>query len=139
MITVHSGTVYRKIDTISRLAEKVVDGDISQKLSSEGEGSFAILGHRFNQMTNRLTLTMESLKKERTFLKDIIANISHQLKTPLSTLIINHDNLLNSPNMDESTRIHFLESGSLQLTRLQWLIQSLLKMARLESGSKYYL
>ena len=135
IITGRSKTVYDRIDEISKLAEQVVDGDFTQKLSSEGEGSFAILGHRFNQMTNRLKLTMESLKSEKTFLRDIIADISHQLKTPLSTLVINQDLLLNNPDMDIETRIHFLESGSHQLIRLQWLIQSLLKMARLESGS----
>ena len=135
IITMRSKTVYDRIDEISGIAEQVVEGDFTRKLPSEGEGSFAILGHRFNQMTNRLKMTMESLKSEKTFLRDIIADISHQLKTPLSTLIINQDLLLNNPDMDMETRIHFLESGSHQLGRLQWLIQSLLKMAKLESGS----
>jgi signal transduction histidine kinase len=135
IITKRSRILFSRIDEISSAAGKVVDGDFSQKLPSEGEGSFAILGHCFNQMTNRLKLTVENLKSVKSFLKDIIADISHQLKTPLSTLIINQDLLLANPGMDAATRIGFLESGSHQLSRLQWLIQSLLKMARLESGS----
>jgi signal transduction histidine kinase len=127
--------IYNKIDGISRSAEKIVDGDYDLHLEWEGEGSFAILGHHFNQMTDRLKSSMESLKAEKTFLRDIIADISHQLKTPLSTLILNHEILLSHTDMDEPTRRTFLESGSQQLNRLEWLIQSLLKMARLESGS----
>lgn len=127
--------IYRKINQIATLSERVVEGDFSAKLPSEGEGSFAILGHRFNQMTNRLKLTLESLNHEKHFLRDIIADISHQLKTPLSTLIINHDNLLDNPGMDGETRQRFIQLSSQQLARLEWLIQSLLKMARLESGS----
>lgn len=131
----YSRFMYKKIDSIAKSAERIVDGDYSLHLHWEGEGSFAILGHHFNQMTDRLKSSMESLKAEKTFLKDIIADISHQLKTPLSTLIINNEILLSQPSMDEQTRKRFLESCSQQLNRLEWLIQSLLKMARLESGS----
>ncbi|MCX7773160.1 MAG: HAMP domain-containing histidine kinase, partial [Clostridia bacterium] len=127
--------IYQKLDYISRCAERIVDGDFGISLDSVGEGSFAILGHHFNQMANRLKNTVESLKAEKTFLKDIIADISHQLKTPLATLIINVDILLNDPDMNPATRISFLETCNQQLTRLEWLILSLLKMARLESGS----
>lgn len=134
-ISRYSRFIYHKIDGIAKSAEKIVEGDYSHHLAWEGEGSFAILGHHFNQMAERLKSSLESLKAEKTFLKDIITDISHQLKTPLSTLIINNEILLSDTKMEEPTRKSFLESCNQQLSRLEWLIQSLLKMARLESGS----
>lgn len=135
VLSLHFGHIYKKLDHISKCAEKIVEGEYSLHIDWDGEGSFAILGHHFNQMTDRLKNSMERLKAEKTFLKDIIADISHQFKTPLATLIINNDILLGDEGMDNRTRTKFLESSSQQLQRLEWLIQSLLKMARLESGS----
>jgi signal transduction histidine kinase len=127
--------IYRKASDISAAAEKVVDGDFSTLLPSGSEGEFEILGHRFNQMANRLKLNMEQLTGEKIFLKNIISDISHQLKTPLSTLVVYNDLMAEDTGMDEEHRRNFLEMGRQQLQRLEWLIQSLLKMARLEAGS----
>lgn len=127
--------IYKKVAAISSAAERVVDGDFNVALPAEGEGAFAILGHRFNQMANRLKLNMEQLKAEKVFLKNIISDISHQLKTPLSTLVIYNELMSDDPGMDEQSRTNFIELGRQQLQRLEWLIQSLLKMARLEAGS----
>lgn len=126
---------YSDVGEISKAAQKVVDGDFSEEFDCEGEGEMDILRHNFNQMANRLRLSVERLQREKVFLKDTIADISHQLKTPLSTLTINNDLLLENSEMDTGTRRSFYEADSRQITRLQWLIQSLLKMARLEAGA----
>lgn len=127
--------IYSKIRAISRVAEKVVDGDFSHSLPEKGEGDFDILGHHFNQMSNRLMLNIDRLKQEKIFLKDIISGISHQLKTPISTLIISNELMLNDKNMKEETRVSFLEKSKNQLERIEWLTKSLLKLAMLESGT----
>lgn len=127
--------VFRRVEKISIWAERAIDGNFELNYQNEDEGSFAILEHHVNQLTNRLKKSLESLMEEKNFLKDIIADISHQLKTPLSTLVINNDILAGDLNMNEEMRMKFLESSNQQLARLEWLIMSLLKMARLESGS----
>lgn len=135
-LTTHGySLIYKRVRRISDAAEKVVDGDYSMQLPAGGEGDFEILGHRFNQMANRLRLNMEQLVSEKVFLKNTISDISHQLKTPLSTLVVYNDLMIEDKNMDEEQRRHFLLLGHQQLQRLEWLIQSLLKMARLEAGS----
>lgn len=127
--------IYGKVRDISRAAEKVVDGNFAVQLPSGEEGEFEILGHHFNQMANRLRLNVEQLMAEKVFLKNTISDISHQLKTPLSSLILYNDLMAADADMDEAQRGNFLELGRQQLQRLEWLIQNLLKMARLEAGS----
>lgn len=127
--------IYRKVNTISEAAEKVVDGNFGILLPAGEEGEFEVLGHRFNQMANRLKLNVEQLTNEKIFLKNIISDISHQLKTPLSTLVVYNDLMAEDEGMDTEHRRDFLAMGRQQLQRLEWLIQSLLKMARLEAGS----
>jgi len=125
----------KKIRTVSKSAEKIVEGDFSIKLEDDREGEFAILGHQFNEMASRIEKGMELSKKEKIFLKDILSDISHQLKTPLSSLIAFNDLLLEGNIEDENTREDFLLRSRAQLIRMEWLIVNLLKIARLEAGA----
>lgn len=127
--------IYGKVKELSLAADKVIEGDFSYELKDEGEGDFNILSHQFNQMANRLENSLEYLKKEKVFLQNIISDISHQLKTPLSSLIMFNELILEDENMSEKTKIDFLERSQGQLKRMEWLIINLLKAARIESGS----
>jgi signal transduction histidine kinase len=127
--------LFKKVRKISAAAEKVVEGDFSVILPEDSEGDFAILGHNFNNMANRLRLSIERLKEDKIFLKNIISDISHQLKTPLSSLVMFNELMLQDTNMEEDLREGFLERNKSQLDRMEWLILNLLKMARLESGA----
>ena len=126
---------YRKIREISYAAERVVEGDFSIVLKEEGEGDLNILNHSFNQMANRLKNSIEILQREKLFLKDTLSDISHQLKTPLSSLIMLNDLILQDENMEEEVQRDFLEKTSTQLDRMEWLIINLLKIARIEAGA----
>ncbi|MBU5439699.1 HAMP domain-containing histidine kinase [Tissierella sp. MSJ-40] len=127
--------VYGKVQEIYSAAEKVVEGDFTIYLREEGEGDFNILNHQFNQMSNRLKNNLEILQKEKTFLKNTMSDISHQLKTPLSSLIMLNDLMLEEENMDLKVRLNFLEKTKIQLDRMEWLIINLLKVARIEAGA----
>lgn len=127
--------LFNNIKKISSEAEKIISGNFNIKLSENGEGDFYILCHQFNEMGKRLKLSMDTLKKEKRFLKDITSDISHQLKTPLSSLIMFNEILLKDSKINEETRQDFIEKSAEQLSRMEWLIKSLLKLARLESKS----
>lgn len=75
-----------------------------------------------------------SIEREKEFLINLLSDISHQLKTPISSLIIYNDILLNR-TIDEDKRREFLENSSKQLNRIEWLIKSLLKLAKLDAGA----
>ena len=127
--------IFNKVQDVYNVAEKVVEGDFNVYLKEEGEGDFNILNHQFNQMANRLENSLEILKKEKTFLKNILSDISHQLKTPLSSLVVFNDILIEDENMDWELRKDFLEKERTQLERMEWLIINLLKVARIEAGA----
>ena len=127
--------VFKKVNKVSTAAEEVVDGDLDVLLPEDGEGEFNILGHNFNIMANRMKSNVESLRNEKIFLKNIISDISHQLKTPLSSLLAMNELMIENRDMDENLRMDFMQKSNSQLIRMDWLVKSLLKIARLEAGA----
>ena len=124
---------YKKIEVFSKSAERVIEGDFKKIPEKFSEGEMYVFTSQFNLMIDRLQNSMENLKKEKVFLKNIISDISHQLKTPLSSLIMFNE-LMNNENINEKDRKNFIELSSEQLKRMEWLIKSLLKLGRLEAG-----
>lgn len=133
LIYIEYEKIFRRVNQISRTAEEAVEGNI-EEIQETGEGDFARLSHNFNSMTKRLKLTIEAQGEEKLFLKDILSDISHQLKTPLASLMILNDIMLKRKNTPEKLE-EFLEKSKEQLERMEWLIISLLKMAKMEFGS----
>ena len=127
--------IYKKVNRLSEASERVMQGEFSVFLEEDDEGDFSILNHHFNQMSDRLKNSLDSLQNEKIYLKDTISDISHQLKTPLSSLIILNDILLDDKELDEELKLEFLERTHSQLDRMEWLILNLLKLARIEAGS----
>lgn len=126
---------FKKICQISNASEKMVEGQFDTVDDEDTEGDFGILKYNFSIMAQRLKLSMEKLNDDKIFLKNTIQDISHQLKTPLSSLIIFNDLLLQNRNFDEDTKLDFLNKSKAEIERMEWLILNLLKMARLEAGA----
>ncbi|KQN97167.1 HAMP domain-containing sensor histidine kinase [Paenibacillus sp. Leaf72] len=127
--------LFDKIRTISYAAEQVVENQFDNLLPENEEGEFGSLGRSFNAMAGRLTNSLEQLRQEKAFLRNLLSDISHQLKTPLASLIVFNENLLSDPGMEKEMRMTFLERSRQQLDRMEWLIVSLLKLARVEAGA----
>ncbi|OKP91029.1 hypothetical protein A3844_04065 [Paenibacillus helianthi] len=127
--------IFDKIRAITFAAEQVVERQFDQPLPENDEGDFGTLGRNFNAMAERLHNSLRQLQQEKTFLRNLLSDISHQLKTPLAALIVFNENLLNDPHMKEEMRTKFLDRSRLQLERMEWLIISLLKLARVEAGA----
>ncbi|AIY08788.1 hypothetical protein LK13_09415 [Paenibacillus polymyxa] len=131
--------IFNKIQGITFAAEQIVEHQFDQPLPENDEGDFGALGRNFNAMAERLHNSLRQLQQEKMFLRNLLSDISHQLKTPLATLIVFNENLLNDPHMKEEMRTKFLDRGRQQLERMEWLIISLLKMARVEAGAITFL
>jgi signal transduction histidine kinase len=127
--------IYFRAREAANAAEKIVEGDFNVKLNEQDEGDFSKLGHQFNQMAKRLALTLEQLKNEKMFLKNIISDISHQLKTPLSSIKIFNELLASGNVKEKNDWDRFLNKSGEQIERMEWLIQNLLVMARIEAGA----
>lgn len=127
------GKMFSRVREISLSIQEGLKGNFTRQLSEEDEGDFSILSHHYNNMLQMIKQNIETLNEERKFLKEIISDISHQLKTPMSSIMILNELLIEDETMEAETREDFLNRTKTQLSRMNWLIKSLLKIARLEA------
>lgn len=126
------GFFYKRIRRLTLAAKRVVEGEYNISINEDEEGDFSKLAVSFNSMRDIIRNNIVDLKKEKEFLADILSDISHQLKTPLSSMILYNDLMLNK-ELSKDQRQTFLLNNQNQLNRMQWLITSLLKLAKLDA------
>ncbi len=124
-------TVERPVKRIINGAEKVMGGDFSTEIEhvKGAEEGFNIIIDYFNRMVRELG-GMETLRT------DFIANVSHELKTPLS-VIQNYGTLLQQPDLSEEERRDYAKTVTNAAHRLANLITNILKMNKLENQQIY--
>ena len=76
----------------------------------------------------------ESSKDDKLRLKDSLSDISHQLKTPLTSINIMLDNILDNPNMDEDTKEKFIQSIKREVTNISNLATEILKLSKFDAN-----
>jgi signal transduction histidine kinase len=118
---------------LSTYLRRIEAGDYALDVRDNGEGSFSLLKNDLYKVTVRLREQAELLQKDKTALANLIADISHQIKTPLTSLGVLADLLAEDP--PEEDRRAFVERLRAQLWRIQWLVAALLKLARLDAGT----
>jgi signal transduction histidine kinase len=126
-------TVSAQVAGLSAYLRRIDAGDYSLDVRDNGEGSFSLLKNDLYKVTVRLREQAELLQKDKTALSNLIADISHQIKTPLTSLGVLADLLAEDP--PEADRGAFVERLRAQLGRIQWLVAALLKLARLDAGA----
>lgn len=126
--------IFRKIQKISYNAEATVEGKFEPIDGANDEGEISFLIHQFNSMAERLNENVQQLNNEKIFLKRLITDISHQLKTPLASLVMFNDIMRDETTLSDQDRATFVAESKNQLDRMEWLIKNLLKMAKLEAG-----
>lgn len=124
-----------KISDINSYIGKVNSGNYVLKIEENGEDELTKLRNELYKTTVLLRETAENSEKEKTNLSNSLTDISHQLKTPLTSIRIMIDNIQNNPDMDEKTRNEFIEDISKQIDWISSLVISLLKLAKFDAGS----
>ncbi|CAM3912982.1 HAMP domain-containing sensor histidine kinase [Cohnella lubricantis] len=123
---------YRAIRALAASLEEAVKRNEPLQNRIYGEGDLGLLAHGVQELALRLQETIAQLHRDKKFLKDTIADISHQLKTPLASLTI-YIELLQDPRTKPEDAQEFLETCRRELERMEWLTLTLLKIARLEA------
>lgn len=128
----------RRRERLYEQAERVVvgyaDGKYNVHLPEDGTGAVYRLFGKVEQLSLSLQSKSENERGAREFLKDMISNISHQLKTPLAALGMYLEIMEEEADNAETVRT-FLAKSARSLERMEQLIHALLKMARLDTGS----
>jgi signal transduction histidine kinase len=125
--------VSAQVAGLSAYLRRIDAGDYALDVRDNGEGSFSLLKNDLYKVTVRLREQAELLQKDKTALSNLIADISHQIKTPLTALVVLAELLAQDP--PEADRRAFFERMRAQLGRIQWLVVALLKLARLDAGT----
>lgn len=128
----HTRARYRSIAKISDQIDLVLHNYDHLDIDELDEGELSILYSEVKKMTLRIREQNDALKKEKTHLADSLADIAHQLRTPLTSVNLLLSLLSNST--DENERKTFVREAEELLMRMDWLLTSLLKLSRLDAG-----
>ena len=123
---------YQKIAEVSEQIDLVLHHADRIFIGGSDEGELSILQSEVTKMTLRLREQNDALKQEKEHLADSLADIAHQLRTPLTSLNLVLSLLANQPDAGE--RKALLREAEELLTQMDWLLTSLLKLSRLDAG-----
>ncbi len=126
--------LYRKSENIIK---DYIDGNYTVHLPQSNEGNIYQLLASVDQLATMLQAENDTEQKTKEFLKNTISDISHQLKTPLSALMMYQEIIENEPDNPETVKEFSFKIGT-ALKRIEQLIQSMLKITRMDAGSIYF-
>ena len=126
-------TVERPVNRILEAAEKIMQGDFSVRINKQSK--FAT-DDKFNEIIECFNKMAEELSSVETLRTDFIANVSHEMKTPLSVMQ-NYGTLLQTPNLSEEKRIEYAKGVTDGARRMANMMTNILKLNRLENQQIY--
>ena len=112
----------------------IVNGTASLSVPDNEEGELSILQNNIYKTAKKLQTQSELLYKDKNYLADSLADISHQLKTPITSMTVMTD-LLRQEDLDEAKRREFLENIDSQLKKMQWMLLTLLKISKFDADT----
>ena len=121
----------KEVENLSADVRRIIDGQ-AVDLRDNLEGRLSMLKNDIHTLSGRLNEQADNLQKEKAAMANTLADISHQLKTPLTAMTVMVELLEGAPPEKRAEFISNLKQG---LTQTEWLANALLKMAKLESGS----
>ncbi|MHC1747683.1 MAG: sensor histidine kinase [Cellulosilyticaceae bacterium] len=134
---VQYGYFFAKIKRLTLAARKILEEDNPYLINTNKEGDFSKLSLEFVNISRIIKNNLNNTEKEKRYLVDLLQNISHQLKTKLATIILYNDILLNR-EITKEQRVKFLQENSIQLENMNEMIQSILKLAKLDAKTVAY-
>lgn len=122
----------KKIKQMTNYLSKINKKEYDMDMLSNSEDEFSLLKNEIYKTA--ITLNEQSLQssKDKQVLKRSLSDISHQIKTPLTSITIRIDNLLEDPDMDKKTKNEFLKDIHRKVNNINFLVQSLLKLSRFD-------
>lgn len=132
---IHERKENKTIREITEYIKKINEKKYELKIEENTENELSKLKNELYKITVMLKEEAEESMDAKKTLKVAIEDISHQLKTPLTSMSIMLDNIIENPDMDNETRNLFIHEINRQIKWINWLILSLLKLAKLDSNT----
>jgi signal transduction histidine kinase len=127
VVTLLSWTVMRRISSILRAIVSVREGEYNYRINMNGSDELALLGAEFDSLTDRLRGTEEIRRR-------FVADASHELKTPLASIRLLSDSILNNDGMDVDTVREFVTDIGDESERLARTTEKLMTLTRLDNN-----
>ena len=123
----------RRLNTLIDYITKVQDDLCLAAPECSSEGLTGILQSEIYKVVALLREQYSGEKKQKEYMADMLSDISHQIKTPLTAIQLMTE-LLEQPGLDEEKRLQYAERIDSQVSRITWLIRNLLALSQLEAG-----
>ena len=137
LMMIYCISTYKRYQRISSLADdinQVLHGDSSMDFDHYSEGELSILHSEIYKMTVRLREQQQKLLSDKKYLADSLADISHQLRTPLTSINLLVERL-SASGLTDKCRHQLTNELYELLSRIDWLITTLLKISKLDAGT----
>lgn len=125
--------IYKSILKVNKNIESIINNNYIIEEDFKEEGIFNRIYSDLNKLSRSISLQVNDLNKEKESIKELVTDISHQLKTPLSSLKL-YNTLLLEEELDEYDRVEFLKTNKMSINKLHNLIDSLVNISRLEAS-----
>ena len=124
-----------EINKITKYIELINKRDYRLEIDDMSEDELSILKNEVYKTTIMLKEAAENSNREKLELKDSLSDISHQLKTPLTSILIILDNIIDDPDMDKEVREDFIRDIKREINNISFLVQSILKLSKLDTNT----
>ena len=129
----------REINKITKCLEEINKRNYKIDIEEMSEDELSILKNELYKVTIKLKEDAENSKQAKKDLKDTLADISHQLKTPITSILIILDNIIDNPDMDKNTTEDFIRDIKRELLNINFLALNLLKLSKLDSNTVHFI
>lgn len=137
MLTVQSVFLVKRQQRLSDLCDEIdeiLHGAETVSFDAFQEGEIGILSAELQKMTVRLREQNAALREDRQFMKEALEDMSHQLRTPLTTMLLILG-MMREPELSKAQRMEYVQELCGLLSRMQWMLETLLSLSRLEAGA----
>ena len=139
MVIKHDKKENEEIKQITKYIEQINQKNYKLDIEENSEGELSILKNEIYKTAVMLNEIADNEMKDKENLKESLSDISHQLKTPLTSIIIMLDNILDNPDMKQKVREDFIKDIKREITNIQFLVANLLKLSRLDANSVQFI
>lgn len=121
------------LDEITEGIDKITSGNLNYIIQEKGDKSLSELAHNINKLNKGFKVSIEDQIKNEKLKSELVANVSHDLKTPL-TSIINYTDILLRENISEEEKLEYLNILNRKSLKLKSLIEDLFEVSKINSG-----
>lgn len=128
---------YHKMEELAQKLDRILHGQDQVLIEDQQEGELSILNSELQKMTLRLKEQTDLLTSDKLRLTEAIQDIFHQIRTPLTSMNL-ITSMLGDENLTYERRLEMTREIKRQLERVQWLVETLLKLSKIDSGTAQF-